>query len=141
VEEVEIEVVENPYIDAMVDLASQVGAILTMYPVETILNRLIVQGTRTIIDNTDTGYGVVPINTRYDGFLDCAQSIAQTEGVIGFYKGVGTIVFQAVLTYTVIKLAKSIATRVYDSEWSMRSDMNTIKNLMTANNNSLNPNI
>jgi solute carrier family 25 protein 46 len=72
--------------EAILDMSSNVGAILAMYPLETVLNRLIVQGTRTIIDNTDTGYGVVPINTRYDGFIDCIQSISQTEGLFGFYK-------------------------------------------------------
>lgn len=131
-EQVEEEVVEGPFIDSVVDLASQIGAILTMYPLETILNRLIVQGTRTIIDNTDTGYGVVPINTRYEGFIDCAQMIGQTEGVMGFYKGVGTLVFQAFLQYMMLKLGKAIASRIYDSQWTMRSDMNNVVNLMSS---------
>lgn len=130
VEEVEVEVVETPYMDAVVDLMTQLSAVVAMYPLETVLNRLIVQGTRTIIDNTDTGYGVVPINTRYDGFIDCFQSIAQTEGAVGFYKGMGTLLFQVAFQFMMLKLAKAIATRIYDSEWSVRSDMNAVKNLM-----------
>ena len=39
------------------------------------------QGTRTIIDNTDTGLGVIPISTRYEGFMDCFRSILAEEGV------------------------------------------------------------
>lgn len=128
----EEEVVDYPYIDAVTDLAAQMTAIIGMYPIETILNRLIVQGTRTIIDNTDTGYGVVPINTRYDGFIDCAQTILATEGVPGFYKGVGNLMIQAGLQYLVLKLIKAIAMRIYDSQWTAPSDANNIKNLMTT---------
>lgn len=119
-------------------MSSQIGATLALYPLETVLNRLIVQGTRTIIDNTDSGYGVVPLNTRYDGFIDCVQTISQTEGVIGFYKGAGALVIEVILQYLLLKLAKTIALRIYDSEWSTRSDMNHIKNLMANTSQSLN---
>lgn len=37
------------------------------YPFETILHRLHLQGTRTIVDNLDTGYSVLPILTNYEG--------------------------------------------------------------------------
>ena len=63
------------------------AAVIALYPIETVINRLIVQGTRTIIDNTDNGVGVVPIITRYDGFFDCLRTIEHTEGFLGLYKG------------------------------------------------------
>ena len=54
-----------------------------LYPVETVLHRLHLQGTRTIIDNLETGREVVPIITRYEGFVDCFSSIISDEGMSG----------------------------------------------------------
>ena len=67
------------------------------YPYETILNRLFVQGTRTIVDNLDkTGVGCVAINTRYLGLFDCCRTILETEGGWGrgFYKGFGFLILK-----------------------------------------------
>ena len=139
-DEVEKEVVEEPYMNALTQLASQIGALTIMYPVETVINRLIVQGTRTIIDNTDNGFGVVPINTRYDGFLDCVHSIHQTEGVFGFYKGVGSLMIETALQFAILKLAKVIAFHIFDAEWTTRSDRNAVKNLMSTGTPSISPN-
>lgn len=131
VDESEEEIVNEPYLKTLSEVFSQIGATVALYPIETILNRLIVQGTRTIIDNTDTGYGVVPINTRYDGFFDCARIINETEGIFGFYKGIGALMVEALLAYAIINFGKTIALRIFDSEWTTRSDMNNMKNLMT----------
>lgn len=60
---------------------------ILFYPFETILHRLQLQGTRTIIDNLDSGYSVVPILTSYEGATDCYRSTIATEGVSGLYKG------------------------------------------------------
>lgn len=57
------------------------------YPFETILHRIQLQGTRTIIDNLDSGYSVVPILTNYEGAVDCYRTTIATEGVSGLYKG------------------------------------------------------
>ncbi|RNA08045.1 Solute carrier family 25 member [Brachionus plicatilis] len=130
VDEVEAEVVDQPYTKALSELFSYFSATLALYPIETILNRLMVQGTRTIIDNTDNGYGVIPINTRYDGFFDCAKSIQETEGFLGFYKGVGTLLVEALIAYAILNFGKTVALRIFDSEWTTRSDMNNMKNLM-----------
>ena len=141
IDETEQEVVEEPYFSALIDLASQLGSLIALYPVETIINRLIVQGTRTIIDNTDTGCGVIPINTRYDGFLDCFQTIQQTEGVLGLYKGLGTVVIECILCYGLLNLAKTIATRIYDAEWTTRSDSSNFKNFMSNTTNEIQQNV
>lgn len=40
IERVEEEIVEGPFIDSLIDLGSQIGSILGMYPLETVVNRL-----------------------------------------------------------------------------------------------------
>ena len=65
--------------------------------------RLHIQGTRTIIDNLDTGTSVIPILTRYDGFFDCWSTITREEGRWGLYKGFGALVLQYALQLSIIK--------------------------------------
>lgn len=140
VDQVEEEVIEQPYFKALSHLAGKVCSLVALYPMETVINRMIVQGTRTIIDNTDNGVGVIPINTRYDGFWDCVQTISEVEGTSGFFKGVGALVTETILCYALLRLAKTIAIRIYDSEWTAKSDNNSIKNLMTSSEKYPNPN-
>lgn len=68
-------------------LLSLVSTEILFFPFETILHRLQLQGTRTIIDNLDSGYSVVPILTSYEGATDCYRSTIASEGVSGLYKG------------------------------------------------------
>lgn len=68
-------------------LVSLMTTEILFFPFETILHRLQLQGTRTIIDNLDTGYSVVPILTSYEGAVDCCRSTIASEGVPGLYKG------------------------------------------------------
>jgi len=65
-----------------------------------------VQGTRTIIDNTDTGLEVLPIITRYDGTFDCYATIVSEEGFAGLYKGFGALVLQYALHVAVLKITR-----------------------------------
>ena len=51
--------------------AGQFLADVLLYPLETALHRLHLQGTRTIIDDLDSGLTVLPVTTRYDGVFDC----------------------------------------------------------------------
>lgn len=39
------------------------------FPLETILHRLHLQGTRTIVDDLDSGFSVLPILTNYEGII------------------------------------------------------------------------
>ncbi|KAK0057675.1 solute carrier family 25 member 46 [Biomphalaria pfeifferi] len=92
-------------------LATFTGGLLAdmiTYPLETVLHRLYVQGTRTIIDNTDTGLDVIPINTRYEGFLDCFTSIVSEEGLQGLYRGFGALVIQYLIHALILRLAKFV---------------------------------
>ncbi|TSL28218.1 Solute carrier family 25 member 46 [Bagarius yarrelli] len=79
-----------------------------LFPLETVLHRLHVQGTRTIIDNTDLGFEVLPINSQYEGMRDCVNAIRCEEGALGFYKGFGTVVIQYSLHATVLQITKMI---------------------------------
>jgi len=67
---------------------------------------LCTQGTRTIIDNTDTGLEVLPIITRYDGAFDCYKTIVSEEGFAGLYKGFGALVLQYALHVAVLKITR-----------------------------------
>lgn len=85
--------------------AGSLVADVVLFPLETVLHRLGVQGTRTIIDATDgvveVGNGssplVLPVNTQYDGFSDCFHSIRRKEGVTGYYRGFGALAAQYAL--------------------------------------------
>jgi solute carrier family 25 protein 46 len=81
---------------------------LILYPLSTVLNRLYVQGTRTIIDDLDNGYDVVPLSTNYVGLIDCIRTVWREEGILGFYRGFGAILLQCVLYFLVLKITKFI---------------------------------
>lgn len=78
------------------------------YPMETVLHRLYVQGTRTIIDNLDSGKDVVPLCTNYHGMLDCFRTIWREEGLGGFYKGFGALLIQILVHFLILKLTKIV---------------------------------
>jgi solute carrier family 25 protein 46 len=75
---------------------------------ETVLHCLHVQETCTIIDNTNLGYEVLPINTWYEGMRDCINTIKQEEGVLGFYKGFDAVIIRFTLHATVLHIIKII---------------------------------
>jgi len=69
-------------------------------------SRAYVQGTRTIIDNTDTGLEVLPIITRYDGAFDCYATVVAEEGFAGLYKGFGALVLQYAMHVALLKMTR-----------------------------------
>ncbi|XP_012502823.1 PREDICTED: solute carrier family 25 member 46 [Propithecus coquereli] len=94
--------------ELIANFAASLCSDVILYPLETVLHRLHIQGTRTIIDNTDLGYEVLPINTQYEGMRDCINTIRQEEGVLGFYKGFGAVVIQYTLHAAVLQITKII---------------------------------
>lgn len=82
------------------------------FPFETILHRLQLQGTRTIIDNLDNGYAVVPILTNYQGAIDCYRTTLLSEGFGGLYKGFGAMILQFAAHVAVIKLTKWVVGQI-----------------------------
>ncbi|KAG0728418.1 Solute carrier family 25 member 46 [Chionoecetes opilio] len=104
------------FLDASIRLQSafigHMAADVILYPLETILNRLHMQGTRTIIDSLDVGYEVKPILTRYEGFFDCLNTTIQDEGFFGLFKGFGALCIQYALYGAVLKFAQVIIQEV-----------------------------
>ncbi|NXM96424.1 S2546 protein, partial [Sylvia borin] len=94
--------------ELIASFAGSLCADVMLYPLETVLHRLHIQGTRTIIDNTDLGYEVLPINTQYEGMKDCINTIKREEGMQGFYKGFGAVIVQYTLHAAVLRLTKII---------------------------------
>ncbi|XP_024082066.1 solute carrier family 25 member 46-like [Cimex lectularius] len=99
-------------IEVTAQLISLIAADVVFYPLETILHRLHLQGTRTIIDNLDTGFSVTPILTAYEGTLDCYDTTLSQEGGVGLFKGFGALILQFTAHYAVLKLTKFILTQV-----------------------------
>lgn len=99
-------------IDLQSILISMCNADILFYPIETVIHRLHLQGTRTIIDNLDTGCSVTPLLTGYSGATDCYVTILSTEGLLGFYKGFGALVLQFAVHFMVLRATKWILTEV-----------------------------
>ena len=96
-------------------MSAAVGSLIAdvvLYPLETVLNRLHLQGSRTIIDNLDSGFEVVPVITRYEGFFDCCESIRSEEGFGGFYRGFGALVLQYTVRLAAIKTCTVLAKEI-----------------------------
>ncbi|XP_012672559.2 solute carrier family 25 member 46 [Clupea harengus] len=94
--------------ELMASFCGSLCADVLLYPVETVLHRLHIQGTRTIIDNTDLGFEVVPINTQYESLRECVNTIGREEGTLGFYKGFGAVLVQYSLHAAVLQITKMI---------------------------------
>ena len=111
-------------------LASFSGRFLAdsiLFPMETVLHRLLLQGTRTIIDNTDSGLDVVPVITRYSGAVDCCRDVLLQEGLSGFYRGLGALILQYALHGAVIKLTQLILMRMGQSSDMDKMDIETYR--------------
>ena len=53
----------------------------------------------------DTGKEVVPIITRYEGFVDCFHSIITEEGVGGLFKGFGALMLQYAVQIAILRIS------------------------------------
>ncbi|VDK48648.1 unnamed protein product [Anisakis simplex] len=87
-------------------MTSQVIADLLCYPFETVLHRLYIQGTRTLIDNLDNGTSAISITAKYSGFFDCTRSIVNREGLWALYSGVGALAIQYMLHFSFLRLLR-----------------------------------
>lgn len=91
-------------------LIALIASDVAFYPFETILHRLHLQGTRTIVDNLDTGRSVLPILTNFHGPIDCYESCIKNEGFFGLYKGFGALILQYAAHVAVIRITRFILT-------------------------------
>ncbi|MFH4975267.1 hypothetical protein AB6A40_001976 [Gnathostoma spinigerum] len=89
-------------------MTSVVIADLICYPFETVLHRLYVQGTRTLIDNLDNGMAAISIGVKYAGIIDCIKNMANREGICVFYSGIGALALQYMLNFCVLRSIRSI---------------------------------
>ncbi|XP_056146853.1 mitochondrial outer membrane protein SLC25A46 [Lampris incognitus] len=87
------------------NLAANLVADAALLPLEGVLHQLSVQGTRTIVDDTDRGAGVLPINTQYEGFTDCLA--ANSTGCTYRYRGLGAVLLQYGLGAIVLGATKA----------------------------------
>jgi len=95
--------------------SSMVGHLVAdtlLFPLETVLHRLHLQGTRSIIDNLDSGKEVIPILTRYEGVTDCFSTVVREEGVRGLFKGYGGVMLQYTLHFLIIKFSSKIISQI-----------------------------
>ncbi|KAF5281097.1 hypothetical protein FQA39_LY17890 [Lamprigera yunnana] len=99
-------------IELNASLIAIIASDIVFYPFETILHRLYLQGTRTIIDNLDTGKSVLAILTNYSSPLDCYETCMRTEGVLGLYKGFGALVLQYAAHIFVVRFTKFLLTEI-----------------------------
>ncbi|XP_076627827.1 uncharacterized protein LOC143345015 [Colletes latitarsis] len=91
-------------------LVSTFMADVLFYPWDTVICRLHLQGTRTIIDNLDTGRSVTPLLTGYSGAVDCYNTIISTEGPLGLYKGFGALLLEYTVNVVVAQAIKWVVT-------------------------------
>ncbi|KAF6019552.1 hypothetical protein EB796_022125 [Bugula neritina] len=87
------------------------------YPLSTITGRLVLQGTRTIIDDVETGNAVLPFNSNYTGVVNCMQSIISEEGVTGLYKGFGALVMQYTVQALFLRATHLLYERIMETHY------------------------
>ncbi|GFT41733.1 solute carrier family 25 member 46 [Nephila pilipes] len=81
---------------------------VVLYPAETMIHRLYLQGTRTIIDDLDSGTTVLPVISTYEGIFDCFHTIVEEEGASGLYKGFGGLLMEYALQALILKVAQLV---------------------------------
>ncbi|WKX89783.1 hypothetical protein Q1695_008992 [Nippostrongylus brasiliensis] len=78
-------------------MSSHILTDLILFPIETVMHRMYIQGTRTLIDNLDTGLSAISITVKYNGFTDCVRSVLNHEGFWALYSGVGALALEYIL--------------------------------------------
>ncbi|XP_053211404.1 mitochondrial outer membrane protein SLC25A46-like [Panonychus citri] len=105
----------DSYKATIIKLIGNLTADIILYPLDTVIQRLYLQGTRTIIDNIDTGNTVLPVISAYEGARECFQTIVKEETTLGLYKGFGALVLQYSLHFMFLNLARSICRKIIAS--------------------------
>ncbi|KAM3721336.1 Mitochondrial outer membrane protein [Dirofilaria immitis] len=89
-------------------LTSQMLADFILYPFETVTHRLYIQGTRTLIDNLDSGITAISITAKYVGFFDCFKTIINRESFWSLYAGVGALGLQYILHLCLLRFIRTV---------------------------------
>lgn len=98
---------EGYFHDLIAAFMGNLVADIALFPFETVLHRLYLQGTRTIIDNLDTGSSVTAVISQYRGPVDCFHAIVAEEGAAGLYKGFGALLLQYALHCALLKVTRT----------------------------------
>jgi len=96
----------DKYKEIMSSFWGQLVADVMLFPLQTVLMRLYLQGTRTIIDNVSKPSAVTPIISNYESTTDCFATIVKDEGRLGLMKGFGALVLQYSIHYSLLRLTK-----------------------------------
>ncbi|KAJ6219005.1 hypothetical protein RDWZM_004817 [Blomia tropicalis] len=94
-------------------LYANIIADVVLYPFQTVLYRLFLQGTRTLIDNVDGRTAVIPLITNYESASDCYNSIMKYEGNAGLFKGFGALILQYSLQASLIQLTNYFVENIF----------------------------
>ncbi|CAI6360932.1 unnamed protein product [Macrosiphum euphorbiae] len=124
-------------LEAVSDLTASAFSDAVLFPLELVMHRLYLQGTRTIIDNLDTGTSVMPILTGYEGPLDCFATTVAQEGRLGLFKGFGALLLQTSLIVILYKVVKISLVKVVDAYASTSSNQ-APQTVIKKPNNSIN---
>ncbi|XP_053951345.1 uncharacterized protein LOC128858843 [Anastrepha ludens] len=100
--------VENQKAEICTNLITRIITEIVFYPFETVLSRIQIQGTNSIIDNLDNGKTKVLIQTDYKGAVDCCRTIVKNEGFSGLYKGFGALTLQFAAHIVIVNIANWI---------------------------------
>ncbi|CAJ0575428.1 unnamed protein product, partial [Mesorhabditis spiculigera] len=92
-------------------MTSSVCTDMILFPFETILHRMYIQGTRTLIDNLDSGLSAASITIKYSGFFDCLRQTVEREGFWALYAGAGALFLEYMLQSTLHQVARAIFDR------------------------------
>jgi len=124
-------------LEAVSDLTASAFSDAVLFPLELVMHRLYLQGTRTIIDNLDTGTSVMPILTGYEGPLDCFATTVAQEGRLGLFKGFGALLLQTSLIVILYKVVKTSLVKVVDA-YASTSSSQSPQAVLNKPNNSIN---
>lgn len=121
-------------LEAVSDLTASAFSDAILFPLELIMHRLYLQGTRTIIDNLDTGTSVMPILTGYEGPFDCFTTTVAQEGRLGLLKGFGALLLQTSVIVLLYKIVKISLVKVVDAYAATSSNQTSQIIINTPNN-------
>lgn len=124
---------DNERLEAVSDLTASAVSDIILFPLETIMHRLYLQGTRTIIDNLDTGASVMSITTGYTGPIDCFVTTVAEEGRLGLFKGFGALLLQTALVGVLYKVVRVSLVKVVEA-YAQSSNSHSQTSVNTQNN-------
>jgi len=102
---------QNKFKDVMNCFWGQLFADVLLFPLQTVIMRLYLQGTRTIIDNVQLPNAVTPIISDYESTSDCFSTIIKEEGRLGLFKGMGALILQYSIHYSILRITKYCLTK------------------------------